>query len=38
MSLMQRHRYQWVYRGWNIEKRLSYMEKHWSYFLGFGKD
>jgi hypothetical protein len=24
--------------GWNIEKRLSYMEKHWSYFIGFGKE
>ncbi|CAO3616242.1 unnamed protein product [Mucor fragilis] len=28
--------YQWVYKGWNIEKRLSYMEKHWSFFVGFG--
>ncbi|KAI8889917.1 EI24-domain-containing protein [Backusella circina FSU 941] len=28
--------YKWVYMGWNIEKRLSYMEKHWSYFIGFG--
>ncbi|CEG63755.1 hypothetical protein RMATCC62417_00855 [Rhizopus microsporus] len=28
--------YKWVYMGWNIEQRLSYMEKHWSFFLGFG--
>ncbi|KAI9482777.1 MAG: etoposide-induced protein 2.4-domain-containing protein [Benjaminiella poitrasii] len=28
--------YQWVYKGWNIERRLSYMESHWAYFLGFG--
>ncbi|GAA5798218.1 hypothetical protein HPULCUR_003618 [Helicostylum pulchrum] len=28
--------YQWIYQGWNLEKRLSYMEKHWAYFLGFG--
>ncbi|KAI7898309.1 etoposide-induced protein 2.4-domain-containing protein [Cokeromyces recurvatus] len=28
--------YQWVYKGWNIEKRLAYMEAHWAYFLGFG--
>ncbi|KAI7892592.1 etoposide-induced protein 2.4-domain-containing protein [Mucor mucedo] len=28
--------YQWIYKGWNIEKRLAYMEKHWAYFVGFG--
>ncbi|KAI8364607.1 etoposide-induced protein 2.4-domain-containing protein [Blakeslea trispora] len=28
--------YQWVYKTWTIEKRLSYMEAHWAYFLGFG--
>ncbi|KAI8970116.1 etoposide-induced protein 2.4-domain-containing protein [Mycotypha africana] len=28
--------YQWIYKNWNIEKRLSYMESHWAYFLGFG--
>ncbi|KAG1140023.1 hypothetical protein G6F37_009110 [Rhizopus arrhizus] len=28
--------FKWVYFGWNIEQRLSYMEKHWSFFLGFG--
>lgn len=28
--------YQWVYKGWNIEQRLSYMERHWAYFFGFG--
>ncbi|KAG1445195.1 hypothetical protein G6F56_009996 [Rhizopus delemar] len=28
--------YKWIYMGWNIEQRLSFMEKHWSFFLGFG--
>ncbi|KAI9363645.1 etoposide-induced protein 2.4-domain-containing protein [Pilaira anomala] len=28
--------YQWIYKGWNLEKRLSFMENHWAYFLGFG--
>lgn len=34
---LQYFRYQWVYKGWNIEQRLSYMERHWAYFFGFGK-
>ncbi|KAI8058681.1 etoposide-induced protein 2.4-domain-containing protein [Gilbertella persicaria] len=28
--------FQWVYKGWSIEKRLSFMESHWAFFLGFG--
>ncbi|KAI9254058.1 etoposide-induced protein 2.4-domain-containing protein [Sporodiniella umbellata] len=28
--------FKWIYLAWNIEQRLSFMEKHWSFFLGFG--
>ncbi|CAO3638324.1 unnamed protein product [Cunninghamella echinulata] len=28
--------YRWVYLGWSLEKRLTYIEQHWSFFLGFG--
>lgn len=29
--------YKWLYFGWTLERRLSYLEQHWAYFLGFGK-
>lgn len=28
--------YQWFNLGWEVNKRLSYVEARWSYFLGFG--
>ncbi|KAI8978965.1 etoposide-induced protein 2.4-domain-containing protein [Pilobolus umbonatus] len=28
--------YKWVYLNWTVERRLSYIEKHWAYFIGFG--
>ncbi|KAI7848028.1 etoposide-induced protein 2.4-domain-containing protein [Circinella umbellata] len=28
--------YKWLYMGWTLEHRLTYLEEHWAYFLGFG--
>ncbi|KAG0172030.1 Etoposide induced 2.4 mRNA [Apophysomyces sp. BC1034] len=28
--------YKWLYLGWTMEQRMSYVENHWAYFLGFG--
>ncbi|CAK4637654.1 unnamed protein product [Aphanomyces euteiches] len=28
--------YKWSLHGWSIDKRLVFMEKHWTYFAGFG--
>ncbi|KAJ3397249.1 Etoposide induced 2.4 mRNA [Lobulomyces angularis] len=28
--------YNWISKGWSIEKRIRYLEENWSYFLGFG--
>ncbi|KAI9257947.1 etoposide-induced protein 2.4-domain-containing protein [Phascolomyces articulosus] len=28
--------YKWLYMGWTLEHRLTYVEEHWAYFLGFG--
>lgn len=28
--------YKWCNMGWTLHKRLTYIEKHWPYFLGFG--
>ncbi|KAI9014400.1 etoposide-induced protein 2.4-domain-containing protein [Phycomyces nitens] len=28
--------YKWSYLGWNMEQCLSYLERHWAFFLGFG--
>lgn len=28
--------YKWCNMGWELHKRLTYIENHWPYFLGFG--
>ncbi|CEG68663.1 hypothetical protein RMATCC62417_04876 [Rhizopus microsporus] len=28
--------YKWMKHDWSIEKRLTFAEEHWSYYLGFG--
>lgn len=28
--------YKWVNMGWELDKRLSYVECNWPYFIGFG--
>ncbi|XP_065056130.1 etoposide-induced protein 2.4 homolog [Rhopilema esculentum] len=28
--------YTWMNLGWGVVKRISYVENHWPYFLGFG--
>ncbi|KAI9498005.1 etoposide-induced protein 2.4-domain-containing protein [Zychaea mexicana] len=28
--------YKWLYMGWTLEQRMTFMEEHWAYFLGFG--
>ncbi|KAI9312599.1 etoposide-induced protein 2.4-domain-containing protein [Dichotomocladium elegans] len=28
--------YKWMNLGWPLDQRLSHIEHHWSYFLGFG--
>lgn len=28
--------YKWVNMGWELDKRLSYVESNWPYFIGFG--
>lgn len=28
--------YKWMKEEWPIEKRISFAEEHWSYYLGFG--
>ncbi|KAI8079721.1 etoposide-induced protein 2.4-domain-containing protein [Halteromyces radiatus] len=28
--------YKWIELGWTQEHRLSFVEQHWAYFLGFG--
>ncbi|XP_039299827.1 etoposide-induced protein 2.4 homolog isoform X2 [Nilaparvata lugens] len=28
--------YKWYNMGWELHKRLTYIENNWSYFLGFG--
>jgi len=28
--------YTWMNFGWGVVKRISYIENHWPYFLGFG--
>ena len=28
--------YKWINEGWRVEKRVSYIEQRWPYFLGFG--
>ncbi|KAI7864977.1 etoposide-induced protein 2.4-domain-containing protein [Spinellus fusiger] len=28
--------YKWGYLGWTLEQRLTYLENHWAFFLGFG--
>lgn len=28
--------YKWYYLGWSAEQRVSHLEQHWSYFMGFG--
>lgn len=28
--------YKWCNMGWELHKRLAYVEQHWPYFVGFG--
>lgn len=28
--------YKWCHMGWELHRRLAYIERHWPYFLGFG--
>merc|ERR1711916_262107 len=28
--------YSWISAGWSLQKRVTYFEEHWAYFLGFG--
>eukprot|EP00158_Paraphelidium_tribonemae_P003182 Partr_v1_DN25940_c1_g1_i1_m68594 putative Etoposide induced 2.4 mRNA len=28
--------YNWMSKGWSLERRLIYFESHWAYFAGFG--
>lgn len=28
--------YKWALEGWSLEQRISYFEKRWPYFFGFG--
>ncbi|RKO97712.1 EI24-domain-containing protein [Caulochytrium protostelioides] len=28
--------YHFAYKGWPLDHRLAYIERHWAYFLGFG--
>lgn len=37
INVRKKNRYKWLYMGWTLEHRLTYLEEHWAYFLGFGK-
>eukprot|EP01137_Pigoraptor_chileana_P006425 Opistho-2@50809 len=28
--------YKWINKGWSLERRLDYFERHWAYLCGFG--
>jgi etoposide-induced 2.4 mRNA len=28
--------YGWIHKGWTVDQRIAYFERHWAYFLGFG--
>jgi len=28
--------YKWVMLGWTLERRITYFQRHWVYFIGFG--
>jgi etoposide-induced 2.4 mRNA len=28
--------YKWIEMGWEIDRRLTYIEIHWIYFIGYG--